>query len=194
MRFFILRPFQLSCLAFFLKLLLSVAPGRFFPPFLKGFACHKKLFFSIAAGHSLMSASFLFLPVASCFFRTWRAWSTCSSAAPFVSPVTSEISQTNILLARSSVWRSRGDRALVSFNSVSDSTTSAKSNADPEVKSLKLSMARCFQFVGFAAGFPRSLKSFGISDLAINCRIPRLPIFSTGMNNSPPLPSSRANW
>jgi hypothetical protein len=28
-----------------------------------------------------------------------RAWSTCSSAAPFVAPVTSKISQTNIVLA-----------------------------------------------------------------------------------------------
>jgi hypothetical protein len=28
-----------------------------------------------------------------------RAWSTCSSAAPFVAPVTSKISQINIILA-----------------------------------------------------------------------------------------------
>jgi len=86
------------------------------------------------------------------------------------------------------------DSALIALNSVSDSTTSAKSNADPELNSLALSMARCFQFFSVTPPFSRWPSSFGISDFATNCRIPRVLILSRGTNNPLPLSSKRAKW
>gem|GEM_PF-3963880 len=80
-------------------------------------------------------------------FRALRAWSTCSSAALFDSPVASEISHTRSFLARSSIRLSPGESAFVSLNSVSDSTTAAKSKPNPEMSSFKLSLARGFQFL-----------------------------------------------
>jgi hypothetical protein len=53
----------------------------------------------LARSHCYVTRLAFFLSF--CFLRFCmpRAWSTCSSAAPFVAPVTSKISQTNIVLA-----------------------------------------------------------------------------------------------
>src|SRR5437870_11898295 len=79
------------------------------------------------------------------YFRAVRAWSTCSSESIFVWSITSEISQMSSLLAFESVPDSPSVNDLVSLNSVSEETTSARSKGEPDVNSFKLSLARCFQ-------------------------------------------------
>src|SRR5262249_26790149 len=76
-------------------LLFFLAPSCFLLSFFKGFTCHKtSLSVRGAPVTALCRAHCLFsFRLLQCFFRMLRAWSTCSSAALLVSPMTSEISQ-----------------------------------------------------------------------------------------------------
>src|SRR5688572_33081237 len=78
---------------------------------------------------------------------------TCSSTALLLSPVTSEISHTNSVRARAKVSRSKGDSDLVPAKLVNDSMITARSNADPELKSFVLSVLRWRQFLATSGSF-----------------------------------------
>src|SRR5262245_33050306 len=127
-------------------------------------------------------------------FHALSASSICSSAALFVPPITSEIPPIKSFLAFFIIWLSRTESVLFSPNLVSDLTISARSNADPEVSSLKLSLARCFQSLSAPDGAFRRPNTFGMSDLFSSGLIPMVWALSTGTNNSPPLSSRSANW
>src|SRR5262245_15229831 len=132
MRFLILNPLIRLFLDFFLKLstgfcllvsslheagsllLFFFTPSRFLLPFLEGFTHKNSFSVMVPRSQRYVPYTAFFLSPA-CLFRKLRAWSTCSSAALFVSPITSAISQISILLALSSISRSRGDNVLASF-------------------------------------------------------------------------------